>query len=544
MREFSADLGDILKTGLRNREVDDRQALKFLELCNLEPTDSGLVPFNSVVPAFDLTALTASGVEIEHPFPQVFIGSQYGFICTTDSIYTFSLNNFKTISRLTIYDHDNPTVETDLNTGIPWNLIDMGKSWILLNGVDLVYYFNTEGMIGVEDKVYVRKNYGVGCGTYYKGRIVLGGLKPDTFWSGTWQNFWNTWITKKKDTGLDFNKMINGINTLMPVEKNWLWWSTIGGGDVSMLIKGEGMVSGNLTSDYDSSNPLYRAILKRNEQGFACLDKPGSILCIKALGEYIIVYGDYSIKAYKHKDIGLGSTLAPINIPLLDTVGLLNSGAADGDLYHHVFLDSSGTLWELTSDLMAKVLGYKEYFFDMLRTGPKVTYTQLPFNVDTFGAFYITDGFVTYKLVKNGLLKVTQSISSATYMQGNSIGICEDFDREEIGYFTTDILDLNRTGIKTINSIDVICNEDTVVKSGTIKVCIYYRYTQGEAYKVTDWYLCNNEGSVNFPVQAVDFKIKIKVSDYRRFSIGRLIIHFQYNDRRFKRSLDVNQAFS
>lgn len=509
----------------------------------MEPTESGLIKYEPIISAFDANLLYIKGISFEYPFPQVFIGKNIGLLCTKDNIFLIDLNSWNSLYLMEFYDFDNTLVKKSITPGGIWHFIDMGDTWFLVNGVDTVFMSGKDVMLGNTQKAYIKTGMPFNTGSYYKGRVVFGGLDYSKFWSSNWQTMWDSWVTKVIDTGININRTIEGSSYQMPVGKNWIWWSMIGAGDVQMLFDRSYAYSGYTEDGYDKDNPIIFDLMKRNEQGFTQLPTPGDVYCLKELGDYLIAYTTTGIFALRHTAIEIGSTLALITIPELEHVGLLSQGAVNGNKEHHVFIDRSGFLWEIRSDLSVIQHGYREYLNPMIGLDPMIYFSANPTRLDGYGEFYIASLGTNYKLVKQGLLSTTQEFSSAHYIEGATIGICTDFSDAQETEFATDVIDFGNTGIKRIMSINIFGEGLTLgPKRVNFYAAIDYRFTQSQEFTTSSWKKFNPMGAVFFPISGIEFRIRIKSDDYRRTKISRITVNYQEGDRRFKRGLDVSKT--
>jgi len=541
MKEFSFDIDASLRKGLRRLNKEVRQEPGLISLFNWEPTDVGVVPYNYVVNPFSPELLYMYGIQFDYSFPQMFVGKAKALLCTRDSIYMVNIDTWDSLYKLTLYDIDNPSQEASIQPGNYWHLIDLEESWFLTNGASTVFFSGKDVMTGGDEKVYIKNGMPVSCGSYYKGRVVLGGFDYTRFWDSTWQSFWNSWQKKKKDTGLDFSREEAEGSIDMPVGKNWIWWSSIGGGDTQLLFSSSLLDSGYVGSTYGSDKPFVFDLLKRNEQGFSQLPFTGQVIKLKELGDYLIAYTKTGVIALKHVGLEIGSTLAQVTIPELEHVGLYSTGAVDGDRNHHVFLDPSGFLWELGRDLSVVPLGYREYLYPMIDQNPVIYFASRPWGIDQYGEFFICTSDKTYKLVKNGLMETGQRLSSARYIAGTCVGICTEYSDEKEAYFATDVIDFSQPGYKTINSVVVLNTEIRTSDKPKVYVAIDYRYRQSGEFVTGEYRQCNYEGVATFPVSGVDFRVRVKTDNFRRIDIGTVRINYQVNDRRFQRSISVTE---
>ena len=541
MKEFSLDISAMFKHGLRQRVKDRRNSIGLVDLVNYEPTEDGLMPYNPVLPFMTQELLYTYGIGFEYPFPQMFVASNKIFLCTATKIYLVDPNSMTSLYELDVYDYDT-SVQTTIPEGNYWHLVDLNEAWYLTNGACIVFFPGRGQILGNDESVWISKTKSVTCGSHYKGRTVLGGLDYQNFWDSTWQSFWTTWQTKVKDTGMDFGRLRQLGDTAMPVGKNWVWWSTIGGGDLQALLNNTVATGGYVSSSYGTDDPAFFRQLKRNEMGFYQLPTIGEVLVLKELGEYLIAYSSTGVIALRHVSLEFGSTLAPVHIPKLAQVGLTGRLAIAGDKDHHVFLDNSGTLWRLTADLQAVPLGYKEYLYHLLGAEPTVHYSPNPHDHTGFGEFYITAINHYYKLTQSGLCKTTQALTSAQFFQGGTIGVAATVPDPTEGSFKTDTLDFNYKGNKTIESVHVFTNETRIVEQIKIWIAFDYRKYKQDTWTEGNWYLCTPEGIAYPKVTSEEFRLRFKTNDFRRQDLDGITINYKTPDRRHQRSISVDEV--
>ena len=137
MREFKKTIDKELTFGLRRHEKVERNKFRLFELYNLEPMEGGLHPVEPVVNPFNENDLYLAGLEINWPFPQLFVGTSTIILADSDRIYEVNVNDFS-FNQLTTYDADIPGTERPIVAGGPWQFMDLGQNWFLTNGVCFV----------------------------------------------------------------------------------------------------------------------------------------------------------------------------------------------------------------------------------------------------------------------------------------------------------------------------------------------------------------------------------------------------------------------
>ena len=554
MREFPLELDPVLQTGLRRFEYPSRRTPMMFDLYNMKPTSAGIVPYEPLQNPFNQETLYLYGLVFDWPFPQLFIGSRVVLLASSDKIYAADPRQWDQLIPLTLYDADSPDDETTIQQGSgAWQFVDFGYTWFLTNGSDTVFTTGREEMFGGSQKVYVKHDMSIEAGCAHKGRMFLGGFNYNNFWNSTWQTFWNTWLSKAFDSGITFSKQKAEGSKLMPVDGNWIWWSSIGGGDIllwllpTLLSAGlHGTDQSAIYSDtYDTDNPVFMEYLRKNEWSFSQLPVQGSVRTIKPLGDFIVCYTDSGVIALKPQQTEYAATMAHIPVPKMETIGIAHKGAVGGDLNFHLMLDGSGGLWLLDRNLQANYLGYRE-FFSVLLPGPvSISHSQDPRDTAmlesgevNFGEFYLSTDKKSYVLNSKGLYETKQRVTSAHYFQGNTIGFVSQMDSEDFeGHVGIDLIDFQTIGLKTITGIQLRVTETREIEkqAAGLQVAIDYKTAKHSAWKTTAYKPVNREGYVALRVTGVDFRVRVKVDKFRKVAIGGLQALVQFGDGRFRR---------
>jgi hypothetical protein len=550
MKEFSLGIDKEFSTGLRKYHKTQRKQGQFFDLFNFKPTQFGLVPFDPMV--FPIADITYSGNGLDDetfPYPQLFIGKKYTFILGRNRIFYVNPLDWSQLYLLDTYDADNPSNAKAIPTGNSWEFVDFWDTWFFTNGVCTVFGSAVDTMMGGNLKAYVSDGVSVNCGTDHKGRVVFGGFDYKNFWDSTWQAFWLEWYDKNQDLGISPYEKREGQDVLMPISDQWIWWSSIGGGDAMMLFfpslfTTTGPVT---TSGYDAVKPYILDLMKRNEQGFAPMPFQGKVTAIKPLGDSIIVYSEEGVAAYR----AVSSPAPTYSMKDLKLGGIASRGAVAGDDRNHVYIDNSGMAIKIPVNLDVQPLGYREFFYPMLGEEIMMSHAGNPQNVETFGEFYISNGTKNYGLTEEGLFEHGQIITSAHYFQGATIGFGSQLlnPADIVGRIGQDIIDFNLSGLKTIESVRIMGREtiwDPDNEDTTLQVALDYRYkiADDRSWSTSDYKKPNDEGVVTFPITALEFRLRIKVDDYERLDLDYAEFFIKHGDKRYKRSVPINQAFS
>ncbi len=140
-------------------------------------------------------------------------------------------------------------------------------------------------------------------------------------------------------------------------------------------------------------------------------------------------------------------------------------------------------------------------------------------------------------------------MKSAKYFQGVTLGIGSELDTDtEVGRIGRDATDFGLSGLKTIESVRLIGRETLWSEEDDIQlqVALDYRYKMGDdqSWNTTSYKGVNKEGVVFFPVTALEFRIRIKITDYEKLDIDHAEFNIKHGDKRFKRSVPISQINS
>lgn len=548
MKEFSLQVSKEFSNGLRTYHKSRRQQGQFFDLFNVKPTQYGLVPYEPITLPLSADTIVGYGLDDEvFPFPQLFIGKGIVLIACVNRIFYVNPLDWTQLYELTLYDAENTTTEKSITAGGSWEFVDFWDTWFLTNGSCTVFSCGKDTMLGNTHKVYVHDGVPINCATDHLGRVLFGGFTYNDFWDSTWQTFWTEWISKKVSTGLSHTRDVGSDQDVyMPVGDEWIWWSSIGGGDALMLFfPSIFTTTGYTSSSYSSTRPYILDLLKMNTQGFARMPFQGKIQAIRPLGDLLIVYSEEGVAAMKP----IVQPEPTYSIRDLKLGGIASRGAVAGNDEHHLYIDKSGMAVHITQALEIQPLGYREFFFPMLGNEITVSFSENPQNNDRFGEFYISGPDQHFGLTAQGLFEHGQVVTGAKYFQGATVGLGgELYNTDDIvGRIGQDVLDFNLPGLKTIESVRLVGRFRRVSgEDRNVTVAIDYRYDESddEDWSTTSYKGINKEGMVFFPVAGVDFRLRIRITDYEDLDIDYAEFNIKHGDLRYKRSVPINQAFS
>jgi len=493
MKQFSTVLSKEIFRGLRSDYRVGRNSAGLVDLFNAETSEEGLATFDPIVNPIDIGDISAYGLDIDWPYPQIFRGWDQTIIAAKTSLVVVDERDWS-VGPVSIYDARNIDTEAVPALGEPWQFIDMHKAWMLCNGTSTVFLPGNNELFGHERKVLSQSSIGIRAGCYFKGRVLLGGFTPDEFWHDYWKAFWLDWSSRRD----------LGIVPPLEIGENSVWWSTIGGGDVFSLIYPELGITGFLNDEDVNSaeRPIIFDLLQRNECGMMPILK-GAIRMLKPLGDGVIVYSDSGV-----------ALLSPATDPVptfgmrvLSSMGIANGIAVAGDdRSGHAFIDQAGTLWMIAPDFSITKLGYREFFYQMLGNEIMASYSA-----EDGGKWIFSDGVRTFLYKRSGLSEIDQMITSCDFVAGATVGMCDEAGSRDSSFvLVSGDLDLGIRGIKHVHSVELSTNSTT-----NLWISIFYKYNKAEeTWKQTAWRKVNKEGWAVTSCSCVDFRIAVKGDNY------------------------------
>lgn len=231
MELYTLTLDESLRSGIK---PDSRvpNGAQFLDVCSgLRPTPFGLKDYITINQPFTDDYLTTTlGGSLGWPFPQLFRGKKVTLLCFSDEIFVVDETTW-TATPLTFYDaadfgNTSPGTDT-ITAGGPWHFMDFHDTWVLFNGVSTVFktaYYSVP---------VVLNDVTIATGADMKhGRAYMGGFNPSNFYSlADWPSYWKGLLDSCPSEIRQIAETMSG-----GAGSNWVWWSTIGGGDLLWLI--------------------------------------------------------------------------------------------------------------------------------------------------------------------------------------------------------------------------------------------------------------------------------------------------------------------
>lgn len=521
MKSFPILIKEALANGLRHSVHAPRNAPGLVEYLNLRGLKEGATPLPTLVDPFFTTSFS-------FPFPQLFKGKGVTLLADETAVYLVNEADF-TLTPISFYNiGDDPLVMLPTGTidaADAWQFIDMGEAWILIN----------DGNILFKEPLCCRvsKTLGIRAGCYFRGRVLTGGLIGGAVWDATWRAYLQLYRDKLPSELASLSQAL---------KKNFVLWSTIGQADFSfrtLLYATEAMVgeiddAGAEESGYDAptasaDNSLFMDMLERGEMGLAPMPFSGAVLAMKPLGGErsevrgtVIIYGENGIAALTpHTD-----PLPTFGITLIANFGIAQSTAVGGDDNEHIFLDPSGTLWRLDSELRLSAfdprsrLDYKEFLSELL--DETIIISKDPQE----GDYYISNGEFTYLYSRDGALsEISRLITSLASIGGETVGVLADNGKAGI-LITSDTIDFQVAGLKAVTSIEVGTS-----RTEKLYVGVQYVTKKDMPFLFTNWVKVNDVGWASLRAHAADLRISIKSMD-EDMEVNYIRAYIQVPDKR------------
>ena len=520
MRAFDLTISQPFRRGL-NPEQDTPINGDFLSICrNVRVEQTGLhIPRDITMP------FTGGAIPtFNFPFPQVFRGKDLHYLCFDQSVESVDSNWTRTeqLGNLTI-----------VGGGGVWDFADFYDVVFFCNQSNIVYRTRRSSLLGGADTFADETFFTAHTCCAHNGRLVFGRLDSSGFWDTAINTFFQTWLSK----------MSIPFGTTEQTLVNYVWWSSIGLGDVEMMFDKDLAVSGVLSA-YDSKasidRPVFFEFLRRNESGMAPMTFRRNVMAVKPLGPiHIVVYGEDGISlmtAYKEPYPTYGITH-------VSDVGIAQKGAVCGDDNRHFFLDNDGELWTIGTDFIPQRIGYKDDLTDAL---DETIIASWDGKHKTAYFAWGTGGVTTNgaMITENGLSMLDHSKwrpTSGFYSEGAFVGIADATDETDLSMVASTETIVLGPGLQTILFArpEGILNE----AEADIHVDTWYRKRSDDSWGTTGYKDLDAEGVAHPRATGHEFQFHIQVVAPGTATVLQgVTITYQTIDKRYRRGIDVTRA--
>jgi len=433
-------------------------------------------------------AAAVPAIVFSWPFPQLIRGSAVTLLCTSTNVYLVDESNW-TITTITTYDYYNPAISQAIVAGGYWHFADFFNTWFLYNGSCSVMKFGDDIKYYTQDEVTIKS----GCAM--RGRLILYGFNASDYWSNTWDTILTSLMTSEEPPHSSLP------TTMTDVGPNWLWYSTIGGGDIKFIHNPTLAQVGSLglTDGHTATNPLFLDYLKRNECGLIPTRAQDSGLVIKPLGTLLIAFGFDAISVYQQ----FSEPVPSFGLLRTFPYGIASRGAVGGNEdAGYIFVDDRAYLRSVDREGNISKLDYQEFMDGMTLANIVVSYDPAE------GEFFISDGISTfvYVLDSQGLTKAPEAVTGIVTAEGNTYAMTKAYTDDDF-LLVTDTFDMGVRGLKQIKGIEVGGSPDT-----TLEAAFDYRNDGSASFTRTAYRNCNSMGWVEMNLTAVEFRLVLRVS--------------------------------
>lgn len=504
MREYSLPIDKAFQQGLRIDSFSQKNA-EFLSTCvGCRTSEFGVVPEVTLNSKFDVEGF---------PFPQLFRGQAVTLLCGETEISTVSeLTSPWEASAITVYDAYDAATPFAISADGVWHFVDFYNVWLLFNGTTSVFKTNIAGMFGETNYAFATDDVTINTGCSFRGRALFGGFDPSSYSTPDWNAFWQHWLDK---CAVQFPNVSS-------LGWNFVSWTTIGGGDLLNVFYPDLAVNGVIEQDESRSinDSMLLELWQRNELGFMPMPSQGAVLCVKPLGNGVVVYSEDGVVYLPL----VSSPVPTFGMHVLPAPGIVGRGAVGGDDFEHIFIDPSGDVWALGTDLKLQRLRYKNHISSILEG--EVTISLDKENKDYYISGENTDGEAeTYILSKYGLSKSGKAVNSCVWNRSELIGICSTPGL--ISYVSSDIIDFGIPDIKTVGMIEI---EGQGLDA--VYVSCDYRYDSVSAFTTSDWIKFNAMGFAYIGKSAKEFRINLKSTNPTTFAVQSMSVKWKASGKR------------
>ena len=501
-------LQEALQRGYRP-DADIRENAPYMQhIHNCRATEQGLQALTPIFNPFTSVKYTDVSPNIVPAggFPQMIRGKAVTLLCTADKIYSTSeawgtdsgtnpswaLAAIPTY-RWSTYDYsDDTATAVTITAGGRWHFMDFQTTWLLFNGMCIVF------KLPFSDKVFVVDEVSIGTGCVLKDtRPFFAGFDPSDTWDLVdWPAHLNTFYSHAPDS-------VKALMSEAGLGQNWVWYGGMTGDDLLWLFTDKIMKYHTLGTPqgYTDEYPYYLDLWKRNESGAIPLPSRGKVKRLQEMADGVVAFSEDGV-------IAMVPFREPIaHMGLRDIAGLpsgtgITGQAVAGSANNTVFVDQSGCMWHIKVDMTAERLGYKEWFAPLLGEELHMLYDE--HNEEYYIGNY-NSSYPTYLLSRTGLTSLSSMPTSVHFVQGGIVSPVTVNEPIEGGAFVT----IPFTGesprqVEELRQIHVLGRG-----LGDVYVRVRYQINLDGDWKFSDWILTDDRGVATMSLQCTRFRIEM-----------------------------------
>ena len=436
-------LSQLNEVGVYPRAPQRRNDEYLYDLGGMRPSKQGIIPLEYGTYPFS-TAITTS-----HSTPQLFLGRSETLLAYENYIYvvdtSVGMASCTGTAQSIVECGDLSTAFSPPDTGGPWHFADLGKGWWLFKDGCTIFKFPLPAVYGdAIATLRAQSSISINTGCAFNGRLIMGGFDADDYWSDEWKAVFEYW------------KMASPEGFALPEApgQNYVSWSSVGAQDALFMFYPELALEGFLRSDAGKSiaDPMFMEYLMRLDSGFMPMSFSGKVLCVKPLGDSVVVYGENGI-----------DLLYPVTDPIptmgrkkVSSLGITGRGAVGGNDKVHLFVDNEYNVKKFTSDGIQN-LGYK-YHFDRNATDIIVTYND---SEDEF--WYKASNYdLSLVVTPYGATKSYYHPVSSVSLINDYVVVKDPADVEPYRWWSSPVMDFGTPKLKVLKSVELAWNSDSL----------------------------------------------------------------------------------
>lgn len=506
MKTFALNIP--LTQGLRAEDKRARNSNKLETLVNLVPSADGLASPQYIYDTFDLAAH-----ETSWPFAQLMRGRKFTLLGEHNALYSYDELRERS-TRIKTWEL-NGGVEEAIASGGSWHLADFGNTWFATNGASVVLHTNANALIGEENKTLVTNSqvFSSCCATH--GRAFLGGIDPTTWVNTDWQ----TWLDA------ELARYNNGVVFSYEPDANFVYWSSLGGGDLLFNFIQSYGIDGYVGNANDQ--PFIVDYMKMNSMGFMPMRWRGPVLAVVPCGENVIAGGPNGISFLFHSM----QPVATIGQRQLSQHGPLTRDTLFGCEAGAFFISGEAELWRIDTEGNLTKLGYKHLLSTL-----DVNDIRFAWN-GARAELYILTPTRAFILGQNGLSETTTLVTSLGTIDSLLCGPKLASTLTQSFSLVTDVFDCGLRSIKRLQAVAI-----PYLAASDLRIRGHFSTVNG-IWNTTAWVRLNDQGWGYLGIAGTDFRVEVTGTSTENTLLEQLQITYQLSDKRNVQGFgNANQA--
>ena len=279
-------------------------------------------------------------------------------------------------------------------------------------------------------------------------------------------------------------------------------------GVVSLKFWRKGTVEADEHDQFDIGKRanIWMDLASTNDCGFYHMAWKGAVLKTLPLKNHVMVYGEDGITA-----LSANGTVV-MSVTDVAKYGIASRDAVAGGDFKHLFMTTEGELVFINNGLELQVLGYKEFFTDLVED---TSLNSIVITWDeTWDDFYVNDvtSGRTFLVTDSGMAEIAQQVWQmiAMGMQGSDwdavlgshrVGVAGALSASN-SEWTSDVFDMGTSDAKLVTRIYAIRD---MGYEGDLTLRVYFRDSYNTAHSVSASLSCDAAGAFDVNLTGIDF---------------------------------------